>query len=84
VTVPGSIDRAALGAVLDAETGVEVLLVGTGDEIVFLPNALREAFRAKSIVMEPMSTGAAVRTYNVLLDEQRPVGAALIAVERAR
>jgi uncharacterized protein len=31
-----------------------------------------------------MSTGAAVRTYNVLLAEKRRVGAALIAVENAK
>ncbi|HUV32571.1 MAG TPA: MTH938/NDUFAF3 family protein [Devosiaceae bacterium] len=84
VTAPQAIDRAAFAAVLDAEAGIEVLLVGTGDDIVFLPPGLRDAFGARGIGIEPMSTGAAVRTYNVLLDERRKVGAALIAVERAR
>jgi uncharacterized protein len=42
---------------------------------------LREAFRERRIIADPMSTGAAVRTYNVLLAEDRRVAAALIAVD---
>jgi uncharacterized protein len=33
------------------------------------------------IAVEPMDTGAACRTYNVLATEERRVAAALIAVE---
>jgi uncharacterized protein len=43
--------------------------------------ALREAFRIRRIVVESMSTGAAVRTYNILLGERRRVGALLVAVD---
>ncbi|TJW80294.1 MAG: hypothetical protein E5X43_25890, partial [Mesorhizobium sp.] len=39
------------------------------------------ALKAAGIAADPMSTGAAVRTYNVLLAENRAVAAALIAVE---
>jgi uncharacterized protein len=42
---------------------------------------LRDALRAVGTVVEPMGTGAAVRTYNVLLGENRRVAAALIAVD---
>lgn len=65
-----------------AEAGVvRILLVGTGDDLKPLPKALREALRQKGIAADPMSTGAAVRTYNVLLAEDRAVAAALIAVD---
>jgi uncharacterized protein len=42
---------------------------------------LREAFRARRIMLESMSTGAAVRTYNILLGERRRIGALLLAVD---
>ncbi len=63
-------------------TVIEVLLVGTGSDIVPLSQEMRQFFRDLSIICEPMSTGAAVRTFNVLLSEERAVAAALIAVER--
>ena len=61
--------------------GVEILLVGTGKELKPLPPGLRQALRDAGISADPMSTGAAVRTYNVLLAEDRAVAAALVAVE---
>jgi len=60
---------------------VEILLVGTGRDLKPLPAALRQAFRDAGISADPMSTGAAVRTYNVLLAEDRAVAAALVAVD---
>jgi uncharacterized protein len=69
-------------ALLLAESAsVEILLVGTGNDLRPLPAALREAFRNAGISADPMSTGAAVRTYNVLLAEERAAAAALIAVD---
>jgi uncharacterized protein len=67
--------------VLRESEGVEILLVGTGKELRPLPPGLRQAFRGAGISADPMSTGAAVRTYNVLLAEDRAVAAALVAVE---
>ena len=60
---------------------IEILLVGTGMELKPLPPAMRQAFREAGISTDPMSTGAAVRTYNVLLAEDRAVAAALVAVD---
>jgi uncharacterized protein len=60
---------------------IDVLLVGTGRDLRPLGRELREAFRAAGITADPMSTGSAVRTFNVLLAEERRVAAALIAVE---
>ena len=59
---------------------VEILLVGTGPDLVPLPEALRARLRAAGIRSDPMATGAAARTYNVLLGEGRRVAAALVAV----
>lgn len=67
--------------VLAEAEAIEILLVGTGDELRRLPASLRQALRDARIRPEPMSTGAAVRTYNVLLAEDRAVAAALVAVE---
>ncbi|MBZ9726268.1 Mth938-like domain-containing protein [Mesorhizobium sp. CO1-1-11] len=60
---------------------VEILLVGMGRDLRPLPAALRAALKDAGIASDPMSTGAAVRTYNVLLAENRAVAAALIAVD---
>jgi uncharacterized protein len=57
-----------------------VLLLGTGAGQVFMPAAIVKAFADAGIGLEPMSTGAAARTYNILLAEKRSVAAALIAV----
>jgi uncharacterized protein len=59
---------------------VTLLLLGCGAGVAPLPRGLREALRARGIVVELMDTGAAVRTYNVLLTEGREVAAALLPV----
>jgi uncharacterized protein len=41
---------------------------------------LRTRFRDLSLTLDTMPTGAAVRTWNILLAEGRRVGAGLIAV----
>ena len=56
------------------------LLLGTGLSQVFPPSAIVAQFAEAGLGLEAMSTGAACRTYNVLLAEGRPVAAALIAV----
>lgn len=58
----------------------EILLFGCGERAVFVPPAVRESLRRAGIVIDAMNTGAACRTYNVLVAEQRRVAAALIAV----
>lgn len=61
--------------------GIDILLIGTGSALVPLPRELKQRFRDAGISADPMSTGTAVRTYNVLLAEDRAVAAALIAVD---
>jgi uncharacterized protein len=77
---PEVVDVASLAKVFSEAARIEILLVGTGRELRPLPAEVRERCRAEHIVADPMATGAAVRTFNVLLSEERAVAAALIAV----
>ncbi|HEX7006377.1 MAG TPA: Mth938-like domain-containing protein [Alphaproteobacteria bacterium] len=70
----------SLHAVFAAEPRVELLLIGCGSRQALLPAALRARLREAGIALETMDTGAACRTYNVLVAEGRRVAAALIAV----
>ena len=56
----------------------EVLVLGTGDRIRFPVSSLYRQLAALGIGLEVMDTAAACRTYNVLVNEDRPVVAALI------
>ncbi|WP_106753176.1 Mth938-like domain-containing protein [Pannonibacter carbonis] len=67
--------------VLEQAADIEVLLIGTGADLRPLKPEWRTAFREAGILADPMSTGAAVRTLNVMLSEDRAVAAVLLAVE---
>jgi len=56
----------------------EVLLLGSGARQVFPPHELLARLHAARVGLEVMDTGAACRTYNVLVGEGRAVAAALI------
>ena len=75
-----AITAESLVAVATADPRVEILLIGTGGRMQLIPNAVRQHFRSLGIAVDAMDTGAACRTYNVLLAEDRRVAAALIAV----
>ena len=81
LTDPAGFDAAAFERVFEEQADIEVLLVGTGKDLRPLPAELKSAFREAGILADPMSTGAAVRTFNVLLSENRAVAAALLAVD---
>ena len=74
------IDTSSLRPVLNADPGIEVLLIGTGKKMERIPTDLRECIRAQGVGVDSMDTGAACRTYNVLLAEGRRVAAALMLV----
>ena len=78
------ISAGSLARLIAEADAIEVLLIGTGSEMVPLPRASRDALEQAGLAPELMSTGAAVRTYNVLLSEERAVAAALVAVESIR
>ncbi len=75
------LDAAAFAPVFAEKAGLGLLLLGTGRRQVMPGPELRRAFMGVNIALEAMDTGAAARTYNVLLAEGRPLGAALIAVD---
>lgn len=80
VADPGALRPEDFDKVIADAAGIRILLVGTGPTLVPLPAALKRMLSEAGIGADPMSTGAAVRTYNVLLAEERAVAAALIAV----
>jgi uncharacterized protein len=80
VTTPQEIDERALALVLAAEPRLDHCLIGTGRDPWLLPRDLAALFAERGIAVETMTTGAAVRTYNILVAERRHIAALLIAV----
>ncbi len=80
VTSASEISEQSLVPVLDEAEAIDLLLLGTGTDVVALPERLRWRFRDSRIGLEIMQTGPAVRTYNTLVAENRRVAAALVAV----
>jgi uncharacterized protein len=56
----------------------ELVLLGTGARQVFPPPAFGAAFLQAGVGFEVMDTGAACRTFNVLVSEHRRVAALLL------
>jgi len=79
-TVPWKVTRAEELSldVLKGIENVELLVVGCGAKVVFLPPPLRATFRQAGVALEVVDTGAACRIYNVLVAEGRRAAAALI------
>jgi uncharacterized protein len=77
ITGDGAVTWESLTPVVE-HGGVQILLLGLGRTMGAIPPKLRIASRASGIVLEPMDTGAACRTYNVLVAEDRHVAAALL------
>jgi len=76
---PSSIEQLQdddFAAVLELQP--EVLLLGTGTSQVFPAIDCYVSLLKAGISVEIMNTGAACRTFNILLSEDRPVAAALI------
>jgi len=69
-----------LAPVFARADALDFFLIGGGRDPFVLPESLRARFRDVSLTVDAMPTGAAVRTWNILLAEGRRVGAGLIAV----
>ncbi len=76
-----SITLDSLSRIIAQKDEIDILLIGMGENMTFLNKQIRSALEAAEIGVDVMSTGAAARTYNVLLLEGRKVAAALIAVD---
>ncbi|MBG0811317.1 hypothetical protein IY145_18360 [Methylosinus sp. H3A] len=75
------IDEAVLAPLFaEPADAVELLIFGAGENLRPPSAALRARLRQAGIMVEAMATGPAVRTYNMLLDEDRRVAAVLIVV----
>jgi uncharacterized protein len=69
---------ASLQPVIDGAGEIDLLLLGTGPRLRPPPAELRAALKTAGIALEPMDSGAACRTYNVLVAEGRRIAAALL------
>lgn len=72
--------EAGFAAIFAKSPAPEVLLIGTGPQLEPLPAPLRAQFRAAQIAVDTMDTGAACRTFGLLVGEGRRVAAALVAL----
>lgn len=72
----------SLNVILGPQQGapLELILLGCGAGFAIPPLDVRRALAARHIALEPMDTGAACRTFNVLASEDRRVAAALISI----
>lgn len=80
VTRTADLDEAALAPVFARAGSITHFLIGTGRQMEFLSPELRRSFQQFHIAVETMATGIAISTYNILLEERRPVAALLIPV----
>lgn len=78
---PADITADNLALVLGEANNLDMLLVGTGNDLVPLKRDVAGVLREHGVKHEAMSTGAAVRLFNVMLGERRRFAAALLAVD---
>jgi len=67
-----------------ADLRPEVVILGTGAKLLFPPASLTRSLIEARIGLEVMDTGAACRTYNILMSDGRRVAAALLMIEDAQ
>lgn len=78
---PAAITDDTLSLVFARSSELDFFIIGTGDAPWIVPERLRQKFRQAHISADAMTTGPAVRTYNVMMMEGRRVGAGLIAID---
>ena len=81
VTGPTEVTAETLEQVFTRAADLDFFVLGTGATPWVMPEALRARFREAHISADPMTTGPAMRTYNVMLMEGRRVAAGLIAMD---
>ena len=81
VTSCDDISMETLAPILSEGARADYFVLATGKDLWRPPQPLQLALREAGLRVEVMQTGPAVRTYNVLLAENRLVAAALIAVD---
>jgi uncharacterized protein len=81
VAAPAALADEALSRVFALAGELDFFILGTGAAPWIVPPPLRQRFHDAHISLDAMTTGPAVRTYNVMLMENRRVGAGLIAID---
>ena len=81
VAAPAELTQESLSQVFARADELDFFVLGTGTAPWIMPEPLRTRFRDAHISADAMATGPAVRTYNVMLMENRRVGSGLIAIE---
>ncbi|MGZ9097085.1 MAG: Mth938-like domain-containing protein [Micavibrio sp.] len=86
-TIPWPVDKTLnemsaedFAPILTESGELDVVLMGCGKTMSGMPFALRQDLKDRGIAVDFMDTGAACRTYNVLMAEGRRVAAALLPV----
>lgn len=78
---PAAMTPADFAKAIIEKAEIDLLLIGMGPEMARPPKPVRVALEAAGIMYDPMATGHAVSTYNLLLEEKRRVAAALVGVD---
>ncbi len=81
VSAPAALNDQALDPVFARADALDFFILGTGEAPWTMPAPMRLRFREAHISVDAMTTGPAVRTYNVMLLEGRRVGAGLVAIK---
>lgn len=81
VASPDEVTNERLSLVFARAAELDFFILGTGKAPWVMPASLQARFHNARIAVDAMTTGPAVRTYNVMLMESRRVGAGLIAIE---
>lgn len=70
----------SLAPIVEAIGHFDFVIIGSGETTLRLPLEARRRLESQAIFPDVMATGAACRTYNLMLSENRRVAAAFIAV----
>ncbi len=73
-----SLDIKHFEPLIKKSRAIDVVLLGSGAHMAFLPRNLKNALKETGISVDIMDTGAACRTYNVLMAEGRRVACVLL------
>jgi len=74
------LNRKNISVILENKEEIEILLLGTGKNLQNVNSEIIAILKQADISCDVMDSGAACRTYNVLLAEERKVAAELIAI----
>ena len=78
---PQALTAADFAMAITEKAAIDLFIIGMGPEMARPPRPVRAALEAAGLMYDPMATGHAVSTYNLLLEEKRRVAAAFIAVD---